>query len=458
MVRVSGRSFALSDRTGPPVRFQGALLQVRHSDRKRGTSPGCRGRRSHRNAPPEVTARISTRDDVGGKRRDPAHARTGGKFSPSTPPRGMTDPARGRVEELMRASVWIAVLWSLFAVGVARAEDKPEAAQSAAADTASSEDAAANEAEPAQAKAPEEAPAEPSAATSTEKAEEPAASATEEPKAVEPAAQPAPAEQAAPQKAPVVKAAAQGPFQSSWEQASPDEKALFLEALGESSKAVQERWDKSTPEERRKILRAHPLLGARAMKQKWVSATPEERAAFLETSPKTVQKVREAWENATPEQRKMLALEHPYFARKALHHAWTQATPQERIAFLVANPVLHAELKARWAGANAWQRQWYVKNYPGIESLAGSKHWAEITTEQRAIFLEANPAIEDRVREAWQKTQPETRAAMARKWQGWPLKAYQARLENAKPLGPAKTRPAATTAMKKTAKAGTRRP
>ena len=346
----------------------------------------------------------------------------------------------------MRASVWIAVLWSLFAVGVARAEDKPEAAQSAATDTASSEDAAANEAEPAQAKAPEEAPAEPSAAPSTEKAEEPAASAAEEPKAVEPAAQPAPAEQAAPQKAPVAKAAARGQFQSSWEQASPDEKALFLEALGESSKAIQERWDKATPEERRKILRAHPLLGARPMKQKWVSATPEERAAFLEASPKTVQKVREAWESASPEQRKMLALEHPYFARKALYHAWNQTTPQEKIAFLVAHPQVHAELKARWAGANAWQKQWYAKNYPGLDSLAGSRRWAETTTEERALFLEANPGIEEKVRDNWQKTQPDLRATVVRKWIGWPLKMYQSRLESAgKPMLSSRTRPAPAT-------------
>jgi len=90
----------------------------------------------------------------------------------------------------------------------------------------------------------------------------------------------------------------------------------------------------------------------------------------------------------------MLALEHPYFARKAFHHAWTQATPQERIAFLVANPALHAELKARWTGANAWQRQWYVKNYPGIESLAAARHWAEITDRAAGHLPGGEPAIE----------------------------------------------------------------
>jgi hypothetical protein len=343
----------------------------------------------------------------------------------------------------MRATVWIAVLWSLCAAGIARAEEKPEAAESAATETAPPAEPAATEAEPAQAKAAEETPAEPSAAPSEEKAEEPAASATQ---AVEPApaaAQPARAEPAAAPKAPAAKAAPQGPFQASWQDASPDEKALFLEAFGESSKVVQERWDKATPDERRKILRAHPLLGARPMKHRWVSATPEERAAFLETSPKTVQKVREAWDSATPEQRKMLALEHPYFARKALHHAWSLTTPQEKIAFLVAHPQLHAELKARWGGANAWQKQWYARNYPGIDSLASSRHWAEITTEERALFLEANPGVEEKVRDAWQKAQPEMRATAVRKWLGWPLKMYQARLENAgKTMLSAKTRPA----------------
>ena len=42
-----------------------------------------------------------------------------------------------------------------------------------------------------------------------------------------------------------------GSFQSSWAEASPDEKALFLEAFGESGKLLRERWDKATPEERK---------------------------------------------------------------------------------------------------------------------------------------------------------------------------------------------------------------
>ena len=197
-----------------------------------------------------------------------------------------------------------------------------------------------------------------------------------------------------------------------------------------------------TPEERHKILRGHPLLSARAMKHRWSGATPEERAVFLEATAKVAQKIKEAWENATPEQRKLLALEHPYFARKALHHAWTQATPQEKIAFLVAHPALYGELKSRWSSANATQKQWYVKNYPGVESLAAAKPWAETSTEERSAFLDANAAIADKAREAWQKMQPEMRATLVRKWLGWPLKMYQARLENAgKPMLSIKTRP-----------------
>ena len=137
----------------------------------------------------------------------------------------------------------------------------------------------------------------------------------------------------------------------------------------------------------------------------------------------------------------MLALEHPYFARKALHHAWMEATPQEKIAFLAAHPALNAELKARWTGASASQKQWYARNYPGLQP----KSWSETTTEEKALFLEANPAIGEKVREAWQKTQPDARAAMARRWQGWPLRAYQAKLETpGKTVAIAKARPAAT--------------
>jgi TRAP-type C4-dicarboxylate transport system substrate-binding protein len=184
-----------------------------------------------------------------------------------------------------------------------------------------------------------------------------------------------------------------------------------------------------------------------------VSATPEERAAFLEATPRTAQKMKEAWESATPEQRKMLALEHPYFARKAFHHAWMQATPQEKIAFLSAHPAFNAELKARWTGASAAQKQWYARNYPGLEA----KSWAEMTTEERALFLEANPAIAEKVREAWQKTQPEMRATVSRRWPGWPLRAYQAKLETSgKTVAVVKARPVSLT-TKATTKTATKK-
>src|SRR6185437_9122252 len=116
------------------------------------------------------------------------------------------------------------------------------------------------------------------------------------------------------------------------------------------------------------------------MKQRWMAATPEERAAFLEATPKVARKIEEAWANATPEQRKLLALEHPYFARKAFHHGWSQATPQEKVAFVIAHPALYSELRSKWSSANAVQKQWYVKNYPGVEALANAKAWAEIST------------------------------------------------------------------------------
>jgi len=342
----------------------------------------------------------------------------------------------------MRAVLWTVVLWSLCGAGVASAEENPEPARAAEAQVAPPAGSPAAEATPAA--ADEATPAEPTAESTATKVEE----APAEPKAAEPApatAEPARAEVPEPEKVPVAKATPRGPFQGSWQDASADEKALFLESFGESSRVVQERWDKATPDERKKILRAHPLLGARLMKHRWAAATPEERAAFLEATPRMVQKIKEAWDNATPEQRKLLALEHPYFARKALHHAWTQATPQEKLAFLVAHPPLYSELRARWAGATAWQKQWFAKNYPGMESLTSSRPWAETTTEERALFLEVNPGIAEKAREAWQKTQPEMRATLVRKWQGWPLKPYQARLENAgKTLVSVKTRPAAT--------------
>ena len=345
----------------------------------------------------------------------------------------------------MKAALWSAVVWSVVASGAALAQDKAGKVEKAEAtpvaetqsvvaptEAASSEAASTKPATPA-----DEAKAEPAARTEpaqTEPAQTESAATAEDaaPAAAAPenAAEPARSEPAKAVVAKMPSQSSQAPFQSGWLDASPDEKALFLEALGESSKLLQERWDKATPDERRKILRAHPLISARPMKHRWVSATPEERAAFLDATPRTMQKVKEAWEKASPEQRKMLALEHPYFARKAFHHGWMQASPQEKIAFVSALPTVHAELKARWTGATTWQKQWYARNYPGVESLGNGKHWADTSTEERALFLEANPAIAEKARESWQRMQPDLRAAMVRKWQGWPLRAYHAKLEN----------------------------
>ncbi len=374
----------------------------------------------------------------------------------------------------MRAAVWSAVLWSFCVSGIALAQDKAEAAPAALEKASPQPQAPVNEAtpaeEPKQAEAAAAAKAEP--ADSQSKAGDEAAAPAEAPKAAEESqaaeapkggdsasektAEPARAEKSGSEKAAVGRMPSQAAFQVGWVDASPDEKALFLEAFGSSSKQLQERWDKATPEERRRILRANPLLSARPLKHRWVSATPEERAAFLEATPRIVQKVKEAWESASPEQRKMLALEHPYFARKAFHHGWMETTPQEKVAFLSAQPAIHGELKARWTGANASQRQWYAKNYPGIEAIGNGGHWSDASTEERALFLQANPAINQKARDSWQKMQPEARAAMVRKWQGWPLHAYQAKLENAGKTTLVSTRahPTATAKISATVKPG----
>jgi len=357
----------------------------------------------------------------------------------------------------MRAAVWSAVLCSFCVSGIALAEDKAEAAPAVEEKAAPQSQAPANEATPAEQpkQAETAAAAKPEPAESQGKAAEETAPQAEAPKAAdgqgeaptsvdtdpEKVAEPARAARTASEKGAVGRMPTPPAFQAGWVDASPDEKALFLEAFGSSGRQLQERWDKATPEERRRIVRANPLLSARPLKHRWVSATPEERAAFLEATPRIAQKVKEAWESASPEQRKMLALEHPYFARKAFHHGWMETTPQEKVAFVTAQPGLHSELKSKWTGASAAQRQWYAKNYPGIEGIGNGGHWSDASTEERALFLQANPAINQKARDSWQKMQPEARAAMVRKWQGWPLHAYQAKLEN-----PAKTTLASTRA------------
>src|SRR3989441_8291051 len=194
---------------------------------------------------------------------------------------------------MKRAAILSMVLWSLGAAGIALAEEETTDAAPAAETQAAPDDQPART-EPAETKpaekapeqsataaAPTEGPARAAAAEPSKPAEPEPASAPEPARAeqAEPQKTPAPAkaEQTEPQKPAVARSAVQAPFQTSWQDASPDEKALFLEAFGETSRTVQERWERATPDERRRILRAHPLLGARALKHRWASATPEER-------------------------------------------------------------------------------------------------------------------------------------------------------------------------------------
>jgi len=129
----------------------------------------------------------------------------------------------------MRALLWTAVVWGLVGAGTARAEETPEPARAAESQVAPQAGTAAAEATPQAADAAT--PAEPAAAAAATKPEE-AAPAPAEPV---PAAGP---EIAQPEKVPAAKPVVRGPFQGSWQEASPDEKALFLEAFGESSRAA----------------------------------------------------------------------------------------------------------------------------------------------------------------------------------------------------------------------------
>src|SRR5256885_13225627 len=128
----------------------------------------------------------------------------------------------------MRAVLWTAVLWNLCVAGAAMAEEKPEAVRAAEEQVAPQAGSPATEA--AAAPADEATPAEPAAASAANTPEE----AAPEVKPAEPApaaAEPARAERTEPEKAPAAKAAPPAPFQGSWQEASADEKALFLEAF-----------------------------------------------------------------------------------------------------------------------------------------------------------------------------------------------------------------------------------
>ena len=123
----------------------------------------------------------------------------------------------------MRGMIWTAVLWSLCGASLAVAQEKTEAAPTA--EVAPQAQPSAAEEKPTEAKPADEPTADEPAAPSAQKTEQPAPP-TEAAKAAEPASpsapEPARAEMTEAEKAPAAKAAAQGPFQASWQQASPD--------------------------------------------------------------------------------------------------------------------------------------------------------------------------------------------------------------------------------------------
>jgi len=113
------------------------------------------------------------------------------------------------------------------------------------------------------------------------------------------------------------------------------------------------------------------------MKHHWISATPESAPHSSKRLHERCRRSRKLGRTPRPSRGRCSRSSTLILPARLSTTRGRRLTPQERIAFLVANPALHAELKARWSGANAWQRQWYVKNYPGIESLAAARHWAE---------------------------------------------------------------------------------
>ena len=142
----------------------------------------------------------------------------------------------------MRTAIWTAVAWSVCAATIARAEEKLETPPAAEVQATEQPESAA---EATTAPAEEATPAEP--AEPTVKVEE-AAPAVKPAEPTPAPVEPAHVENAEPEKTPPAKAVVRGPFQGSWQEASADEKALFLEAFGESSQAIQERWDKASSE------------------------------------------------------------------------------------------------------------------------------------------------------------------------------------------------------------------
>ncbi|MBI4376572.1 MAG: hypothetical protein HY549_08995 [Elusimicrobia bacterium] len=182
-------------------------------------------------------------------------------------------------------------------------------------------------------------------------------------------------------------------FSGSWKDANVEERSAFLEASPELKVKVQEKWDKSNPKQRQQAVKNHPLLGKRSLKHKWADATPEEKAAFLNSLPEVRQRVKESWDLLTPEQRTELVLKRPSARRNALHHGWSEATREERLAFVESQPDIRSRLSKMWqiaaaAQGKAWaeagdDKMRFFELSLGIQGEVENR-WKKLTPAQRA--------------------------------------------------------------------------
>lgn len=219
-------------------------------------------------------------------------------------------------------------------------------------------------------------------------------------------------------------------FETSWQDATADEKTAFLEANPEIREKIQLKWERTSPSQRKSLLKKY-ALGNRPLKHKWQDATPEEKIAFLGTEPEVRQRLKENWELLTQDQRLQLVRRRPSIARRALHHSWADATPEEKAAFLESQLDLRKILEKAWSLAAG--------------SASTYKSWDQAAPGEHSQFIRDISAALDAARLRWDQSDPMVRTHSIRKWVGWKLKPAEP--------APAAHSPAASGSAKKSAKA-----
>lgn len=91
------------------------------------------------------------------------------------------------------------------------------------------------------------------------------------------------------------------PLKHAWKDAAPEEKIAFLGTEPEVRQRIKETWEMLTQNQRLQLVRKRPAIIRKALHHSWTDATPEEKAAFMESQLDIRKNLEKAWSLAAGE-------------------------------------------------------------------------------------------------------------------------------------------------------------